>query len=198
MSKPTLTGLLKHANVCRWLLIHRLHPYQFYVIARLCQTHLPAPSIQTIARETRRQSDEARGWILKLERAGILRVDRSNKSEYKLEPTLEGWKFYYLVLADMEAPITDSRVFSTAQWYPKRRVRSGKSKGKRMNWPHGARSKANKLGALPKKPGRSIWEQSGLPPIPKFQRRKHGSPKSSAQASAPSPSTEPSGPEPKP
>lgn len=176
--KPSLEGLLKHANVVRWLIIHRLTPYEFYIPARLCQEHLPAPTIQELAREMRRLPEEAFNMTRRLERAGLIRIDRNFKPA-KLEPTLEGWRFYYLLLADMEAPITDSRVFSKTSWYPKKKNK----KGKHNNCPHGARSKAYKRGALPRKPGLSIWEQSGLPPLPKFQRQRRGERASSRPAS---------------
>lgn len=193
-----IDGLIKHAQVCRILILNRVTPLQFYVAARLCQEHLPPSTLHTLHAETSRQKPgqkpifpkAMRVAVKMLEAKGYLTTrvvkDPGKRVETRVDITQQGWIFYLLLLAEMERPIRELTVYD----YPRKTLfKQGKQRPKA-----GAAMKKVRFPALAKKRGLSIWERSALSCLPQWQRLESGALRSRAPASTPATSAAPSKP----
>lgn len=192
--KIELHGILKHANVCRVLCRNDITAYQFYIIARVCSENLPPATLASLHHEMTMRNPRVanppknpyfatRARVMGMVNKGLLQVRKAN-CRVIVEPTLTGWKFFILTLAEMERPVRDQTIFDSPRklvWNTNRQKRKHGAKEK-------AARKAFSIVKAAKPIGLSIWQRCGAASIPPFQRlrlrrRPSTAPKSSAPAS---------------
>lgn len=175
--KIELHGILKHANVCRVLCRNDILAHEFYTIARVCSENLPPATITTLHHETSihlKRADKgkavnapSRTWrrVNVMVRKGLLQTRRDGPNVF-VEPTLTGWKFFILTLAEMERPVRDMTIFDSPKkllWRTHKRKFGPKEKKAR---------KAFSIVKAAKPIGLSIWQRCGVASMPRFQRLK--------------------------
>lgn len=197
--KIELHGILKHANVCRVLVRNHITAYEFYIIARVCSENLPPATLSSLHHEMTMKNPRVenppknpyfatRARVMRMQEQGLIQT-RKEPGAIVIEPTLKGWRFFILTLAEMERPIRDQTVFDNPrklQWN-----RAKRKFGKRET----AARKSFSIVKAAKPIGLSIWQRCGAASIPPYQRlktRRKGStaPRSSKQDSTAIPSPE--------
>jgi hypothetical protein len=156
-----IDGLLKHAQVCRILCKNRASPRQFYIMARICHEHLPTSTLQSLRHELGTKSDATTATVHYLRKKGLVTVS-GKRDGCKVSPTLEGWAWFFLILAEMERPIRENTVYDAPKKTKFGPVKHGKKAGRAM--------KKLRIVKLATKRGLSIWERSALASLPAYQR----------------------------
>lgn len=191
VKKIELHGILKHANVCRVLVRNDITAYQFYIIARVCSENLPPATLASLHHEMQLHRPIApgknpycitRNRVHVMMEKGLVQIRKEPKGIF-IEPTLMGWRFFLLTLAEMERPVRDSTVYDS----PKK-IRWMKAKRKFGKKETAARKSFSIVKAA-KPIGLSIWQRCGAASIPPFQRLRPRRQRSTAPKSLPPDST---------